>query len=91
MCPRKRVNSIEPDSIVAYNNTNPALATVSRPICKYPDRLVYNGTGSTNVAANFHCQHENHDPLAKTDLVAPNAGADGDRDLDGGKHDNDDD
>ena len=32
---------IAPNSIVAYNNLNPALATVSRPICKHPDKLVY--------------------------------------------------
>lgn len=60
---------------MAYNNLNPALATVSRPICKYPDQLVYNGSGSTNVAANFHCQPETHDDLFPEDLVVPDSGA----------------
>jgi hypothetical protein len=68
-------NGVAPDSIVAYNNLNPALATVSRPICKYPDKLVYKGTGSTNVAANFICQHQEQDDFFATDLVVPDLGA----------------
>jgi hypothetical protein len=64
-----------PDSIIAYNNATPALATVSRPICKYPDRLVYKGSGSTNVAANFFCQKEKNDPLMLEDFVLPDPGA----------------
>ncbi len=68
-------NGVAPDSIVAYNNLNPALATVSRPICKYPDKLVYKGTGSTNVAANFVCQHQEQDDFFATDLVVPDLGA----------------
>jgi hypothetical protein len=63
-----------PDSIVAYNNLNPALATVSRPICKYPDKLVFKG-GNTNVAANFICQPQQQDDLFVTDLVLPDLGA----------------
>src|SRR5262249_3890604 len=28
---------------------------VTRPLCPYPQTAIYNGTGSTNVAASFHC------------------------------------
>ena len=62
-----------PDSVTAYNNPNPALATVSRPICKYPDKLVYKGTGSTNVASSFVCQHEEHDDLMAEEKSLPDA------------------
>jgi hypothetical protein len=64
-----------PDSIVAYNNANPALATVSRPICKYPDKLVYKFTGSTNEAANFTCQQQQQDDFFTSQLVVPDRGA----------------
>jgi Tannase and feruloyl esterase len=60
-----------PDSIVAYNNLTPSLATVSRPLCKYPDKLVYNGQGSTAVASNFHCQVETSDPLMNAENALP--------------------
>jgi hypothetical protein len=78
-------NGIAPDSIVAYNNANPALATVSRPICKYPDKLVFKGTGSTGVAANFMCKHEDEDDLIRADKAVPDTDAivdDRDRDHD---------
>jgi hypothetical protein len=65
---------VAPDSIVAYNNANPALATVSRPICKYPDTLVYNGSGSTNAASNFHCKIQKADPLMNAEKVLPDVG-----------------
>jgi hypothetical protein len=65
----------EPDQLVAYNNRDPALATVSRPICKYPDRLVYNGTGGTNVASSFHCEGAKDDPLMDAQNVLPNPAA----------------
>jgi hypothetical protein len=58
-----------PDSIVAYNNKDPNLATVSRPVCMYPDKLVYKGTGSTSVAANFICQHEEEDDFIRAEFV----------------------
>jgi hypothetical protein len=62
-----------PDSIIAFNNAKPALATVSRPICKYPDKLTYNGTGSTNAASSFTCKHESHDDLIEAQEVLPDA------------------
>jgi hypothetical protein len=66
-----------PDSVVAYDNANPALATVSRPICKYPDKLVYDGVGSTNVASSFACKEEKKDPLQSAEQVIPDSGASG--------------
>jgi hypothetical protein len=64
---------VAPNSISAYNNPNPALATVSRPICKYPDKLVYNRKGSTNVASSFTCKHESDDDLMDAEKVLPDA------------------
>ena len=70
-------NDVAPGSIIAYNNANKAMATVSRPICKYPDKLVYKGTGSTNEAANFTCVEQNNDPLHASEHVIPDPGARG--------------
>jgi hypothetical protein len=67
-------HGIAPDSIVAYNNPDPTKATVSRPICKYPDKLVFNG-GSTSVAANFTCQPQSQDDFITSDSALPDAGA----------------
>ena len=67
-------HGVAPDSVLAYNNPNPALATVNRPICKYPDKLVFKG-GNTNVASNFFCQHQEQDDFLLTDLVVPDLGA----------------
>jgi hypothetical protein len=87
-------NGVAPDSIVAFNNANSALATVSRPICKYPDKLVYKGSGSTNVASNFFCKHETHDDLIAEERTLPDADliedrhhGDHDHDHDDGDHD----
>jgi tannase/feruloyl esterase len=77
-------HGVAPDSIIAYNNATPALATVSRPICKYPDKLVHNGTGSTNVASSFVCKHESHDELMEEEKSLPDA------DLVEDRHDNHD-
>ncbi|HEX3342344.1 MAG TPA: tannase/feruloyl esterase family alpha/beta hydrolase [Pseudolabrys sp.] len=65
---------VGPDAVVAFNNLDPAQATVSRPICKYPDKLVFKG-GNTNVASNFVCQHQEQDDFLLTDLVVPDIGA----------------
>jgi feruloyl esterase len=48
-----------PERLVAEKRTGVgAAATVarSRPICAYPQRAVYSGTGSTDDAANFACR-----------------------------------
>jgi hypothetical protein len=53
-------HGIAPDSIVATQNLDGG-ATRTRKICKYPDVLVYNGTGSTDNEASFHCEHRLQD------------------------------
>jgi hypothetical protein len=68
-------NGVAPDSITASNNSNPALATVTRPVCKYPDKLVYDGFGSTSVASSFACKEEKKDPLQSAEQVIPDPGA----------------
>jgi hypothetical protein len=64
-------DGVAPDSILAYNGATLATSTVSRPICKYPDTMVYNGSGSTNDASNFHCQVNKTDPLMAEEDVLP--------------------
>jgi hypothetical protein len=49
-----------PDKIVAYTGQNDTGAT--RLICKYPDESVYNGTGSTLNASNYHCKVHAKEP-----------------------------
>ena len=46
-------NGIAPDKIIATNVVGGVSRT--RPLCPYPQTAIYNGTGSTNDAANFHC------------------------------------
>jgi hypothetical protein len=47
-------NGIAPDYIVATQNLGGG-AIRTRKICKYPDVLVYDGSGSTDDHMNFHC------------------------------------
>jgi feruloyl esterase len=54
---------VAPKSIVAvkYLNDNPALGVQrTRPLCAYPNVAFYDGTGSTDVAANFVCRNPNY-------------------------------
>jgi hypothetical protein len=67
-------NGVAPDSIVAFNNADPTQATVSRPICKYPDKLVFKG-GNTNVASNFMCARQDSDDFILAQFVVPDLGA----------------
>lgn len=46
-------NGHAPSSILAQ--TFGAPVTTTRPLCPYPQTAIYNGTGSTNDASNFHC------------------------------------
>ena len=46
---------VAPDSIIASELIG-GKATVTRPLCAYPKKAVYGGSGSTNAAANFVCQ-----------------------------------
>ena len=64
-----------PDSIVAYNGANDTGG--SRPICKYPDTLVYNGSGSLFLASDFHCQKQTADPLMPAENALPDPGIEG--------------
>jgi hypothetical protein len=43
-----------PDTILAKGGQG-APPTRTRPLCAYPQTAIYNGTGSTDDAANFHC------------------------------------
>ena len=48
---------IPPKSLIAVHKTNNVLDR-SRPLCPYPERAVYVGSGSTDDAANFVCRGE---------------------------------
>lgn len=48
-------NGTAPDSILASQNLGGGV-TRTRPLCPYPQTAVYNGSGSTDDAANFTCQ-----------------------------------
>jgi feruloyl esterase len=45
-----------PDRIVAKKAAADGSATRSRPLCPYPQRAVYSGTGSTDDEKNFACR-----------------------------------
>jgi tannase/feruloyl esterase len=45
-------NGVAPATILAQGG---AVPTRTRPLCPYPTTAIYNGTGSTDDAANFHC------------------------------------
>jgi hypothetical protein len=47
-------NGVAPETILATNTTG-GVVTRSRPLCPYPQTAIYNGSGSTDEAANFHC------------------------------------
>jgi len=47
-------NGVAPDHFVASQNLGGG-ATRTRKICKYPEVLTYNGSGSTDDQENFHC------------------------------------
>jgi hypothetical protein len=47
-------NKVPPQTILAQNTAN-GVVTRTRPLCPYPQTAVYNGSGSTDDAANFSC------------------------------------
>ncbi len=55
-------NGVAPDYVVA-SQSSPAR---TRKICMYPNVPVYNGSGSTDDEANFHCEVRNADDLSDT-------------------------
>ena len=54
-----------PDQILAQVTTGGVVRT--RPLCPYPQTAIYNGSGSTDDAINFHCGGN----LEKRRLVCP--------------------
>ena len=46
---------VAPDSILASANPASGFAGRTRPLCPYPQTAIYNGSGSTDDAASFHC------------------------------------
>jgi hypothetical protein len=46
-------NGVAPEQILAQ--TTAGGMTRTRPLCPYPQAAIYNGSGSTDDAANFHC------------------------------------
>ena len=56
-------NGVAPDFVVA-SQTTPVART--RKICMYPNVPVYNGSGSTDDQASFHCEVRNADDLSNT-------------------------
>jgi tannase/feruloyl esterase len=67
-------NGVAPTQITAYNSANEAAATVSRPICMYPNTLSYNGSGSIYSASSFSCVTQTADQLANAETVVPDTG-----------------
>lgn len=47
-------NKVPPQTIVSTVTTG-GVVTRTRPLCLYPQTAIYNGSGSTDDAANFHC------------------------------------
>ena len=45
-------NGVAPDQILAQGG---AVPTRTRPLCPFPQEAIYNGSGSTDDANNFHC------------------------------------
>jgi feruloyl esterase len=44
-----------PDRLMASSSADDGQASRTRPLCPYPQVARYQGTGSTDVAANFAC------------------------------------
>ena len=45
-----------PDRLIAQKRSAAGAVTRSRPLCAYPQRAVYNGSGSIDDAASFSCR-----------------------------------
>jgi hypothetical protein len=48
-------HGVAPASLLASGGSAAPTTGRTRPICPYPQKAIYNGSGSTDVAANFHC------------------------------------
>jgi len=47
---------VAPEKIIA-SRVDGGVVVRTRPICAYPNRAKYTGTGSVDDAANFECKH----------------------------------
>jgi feruloyl esterase len=47
---------IAPEQVIATKQDATGKAPLGRPLCAYPKRAVYNGSGATNEAINFVCR-----------------------------------
>jgi hypothetical protein len=62
-------NGVAPEQIIAASTVGGVPRT--RPLCPYPQTAIYNGSGSTNDAANFHCGGDLEDPeIVCADVLA---------------------
>ena len=48
-------HGVAPDSMLASGGTAAPPTGRTRPLCPYPQRALYNGSGSTDDAKSFHC------------------------------------
>ena len=48
-------HGVAPESLLASGGSAAPSSGRTRPLCPYPQTAVYNGTGSTDDAKNFHC------------------------------------
>jgi Tannase and feruloyl esterase len=64
-------NGVAPDYVVASQDLGGG-AIRTRKICKYPDEAMYNGSGSTDDEANFHCAVHNTEPTDLRDASRSN-------------------
>ena len=55
-------HGVAPEHVVATQNLGGGQVR-TRKVCKHPDVLVYNGSGSTDDQANFHCEQRPTDDL----------------------------
>ncbi len=62
-------HKVAPNTITATNSM-----AGTRPICKYPDTLKYDGSGNIFAADNFTCETQTTDPLAGAESVIPDLG-----------------
>jgi len=56
-------NGTAPETILAtkYVNDTPPAVQMTRPLCVFPKVAKYNGSGSTDDAANFTCVTDDRD------------------------------
>jgi feruloyl esterase len=50
-----REKGVAPQTVIATKFDSAQKATMTRPLCPYPEIAKYKGAGDTNQAANFAC------------------------------------